>query len=98
MIAAFALAAALTAADRGGQLAAVECSTCHAISLGDASLHGDAPPFRDLRLRFNPISLEQRLEALPKAGHPPMPMRPLSQKEVADLVAYIQTLTRQPPP
>ena len=97
MIAA-ALALALTAADRGGALAARDCAACHAVALPGASPNGDAPPFRAMRLRFNPISLEWRLERLPETGHPTMPPRLLSRDEAADLVAYIQTLTHEPPP
>ncbi|MBS0332915.1 MAG: cytochrome c [Proteobacteria bacterium] len=98
MIAAAALALALTAADRGGQLADRACAACHATGLKGPSPNGDAPPFRALRLRYNSIALERRLEQLPQSGHPPMPLPPLSQDDAADLAAYIQTLTRRTSP
>jgi len=99
MIAALGLALALTAADRGAALAARDCAACHAVGTTGSSQNGDAPPFRALRMKVNPISLERRLEKLPQSGHPAMPPRPLSHDDAADLVAYIQTLgprERQP--
>ncbi|MBS0360316.1 MAG: c-type cytochrome, partial [Proteobacteria bacterium] len=66
--AAFAFALALTPADRGGELAARDCAACHATGLTGASPDSDAPPFRAMRMRFNPISLERRLERLPRSG------------------------------
>ncbi len=92
------LALAITSADRGAALAARDCVACHAIGVSGASPNGDAPPLRALRLRNSPISLERRLERLPQSGHPVMPPRRLSHDEAVDLVAYIQTLTRAPPP
>jgi len=77
---------------RGAHVAVRDCASCHAVGPAGDSPAADAPTFRALRLRFNPISLEQRLSALPARGHPVMPPRALSASDVPDLVAYIQTL------
>lgn len=98
MIAAAAFIVALTAADRGAQVAARSCAACHAVGPAGASSDGNAPPFRALRMQFNSISLERRLERLPQSGHPRMPPQPLSHDDASDLVAYIQTLVRDAPP
>ncbi|MGZ3375109.1 MAG: c-type cytochrome [Phenylobacterium sp.] len=77
---------------RGAHVAALECAACHAVGPTGESPAADAPTFRDLRLRYNPISLERRLSALPASGHPVMPPRALGAADVSDLVAYIQSL------
>lgn len=80
------------ALQRGAWIAARDCGTCHAFGLNDASPNPNAPPFRDLRLRFNPIALERRLHPMPATGHFEMPPQTLSAADVPDLVAYIQSL------
>lgn len=77
---------------RGAHVAERDCASCHAVGPSGASPAAEAPTFRALRLRYNPISLEQRLGRLPSSGHPAMPPRSLAGTDVADLVAYIQTL------
>lgn len=76
----------------GAHIAARDCASCHAVSPTGESRSAAAPPFRVLRLRFNPISLERRLAAIPPHGHHDMPPRALAATDVPDLVAYIQTL------
>lgn len=80
---------------RGAWVAQRECAQCHAVGLESRSPNSNAPTFRDVRLRFNPISLERRLHPMPANGHDAMPPRSLSAADVPDLVAYIQSL--EPP-
>lgn len=80
---------------RGAHVAARNCAACHALGLTGESPTPDAPAFRDLRLRYNPIALQRRLAVLPAQGHPAMPPRTLAASDIPDLVAYIQTL--EPP-
>jgi mono/diheme cytochrome c family protein len=81
---------------RGAHLAQRDCAGCHAVALGARSLNVSAPRFSDLRVRFNPISLERRLEAFPHHGHQGMPQPVMAPGDIADLVAYIQSLEPSP--
>jgi cytochrome c len=81
------------ALQRGAWVAFRDCGQCHAIGLDDVSPDPDAPTFRQLRLRFNPIALERRLHPMPASGHFEMPPQSLTAADVPDLVAYIQSLT-----
>jgi cytochrome c len=78
---------------RGEWVAQRECAQCHAVGPDGKSPRSSAPTFREIRLRFNPISLERRLHPMPDVGHDAMPPRSLSSSDVPDLVAYIQSLT-----
>ncbi|HEY2358724.1 MAG TPA: c-type cytochrome [Phenylobacterium sp.] len=93
---ALAVAAAPAPADpalqRGAWVALRDCGVCHAIGLDDVSTNPKAPPFRQLRLRFNAIALERRLHPMPATGHFEMPPQTLTASDVPDLVAYIQSL------
>ena len=89
-------AAADPALARGAHIALRDCSACHAVALADRSPNPGAPPFSVLRLRYNPISLERRLATFPRFGHEAMPPRSLAETDVADLAAYIQSLTPAP--
>jgi mono/diheme cytochrome c family protein len=74
---------------RGEALAARECSGCHALGPVGDSPRSAAPPFRDLALRFNEISLERRLSAMNGRPHSEMPRVVLQPSEISDLAAYI---------
>jgi mono/diheme cytochrome c family protein len=80
------------AVDRGHQLAMRRCAQCHAIRPGHESPDGDAPQFSSLRLRFNEISLQRRLAAIPWGRHAGMPPVGLSDADRSDLAAYIERL------
>jgi cytochrome c len=74
---------------RGQALAARACSGCHALGpVGDSPRSG-APPFRDLALRYNEISLEHRLAEMNGQPHSEMPRVILQSGEISDLAAYI---------
>ncbi len=77
---------------RGAHLAQRDCAGCHAVTVGARSPNISAPPFSDLRLSYNPISLQRRLEAFPKQGHEGMPQPVMPPGDIADLAAYIQSL------
>jgi mono/diheme cytochrome c family protein len=82
------------AADRGYRVAARECSACHAISREGESPRPSAPPFRDIRRRYNEISLSREFEAIGEVGHYEMPAKPISKSDGEDLIAYIESLAR----
>lgn len=81
------------------------CGQCHAVA-GGASPFADAPPFRDLHLRYGEGGLEALLkegmltpdpsmEEGNMPGHPRMPQRRLDVDERAALTAYLKSL--EPP-
>lgn len=89
---------------KAGQLVAQRnCGGCHAVAEGVSPL-GDAPPFRDLHLRYRTGGLAELLErgmladhplALDEGQtvrHPRMPAVKLESDEVAHLVAYLRSL------
>jgi mono/diheme cytochrome c family protein len=84
--------AADPAVERGHQLAMRRCAECHAIGHGRQSPDGDAPRFVALRLRFNELSLERRLDGIPWGRHAGMPPIGLSDGDRQDLAAYIESL------
>ena len=72
----------------GQRSAARWCATCHMISPDQAQSSPDAPSFAAVAGRYE--SRDLRLFLM--APYPRMPNMPLSQPEIADLVAYIRTL------
>jgi cytochrome c len=80
---------------RGAQIAQ-RCAACHSVGAEGASRNGAAPPFRDLRLRYSPLGLEQSLKRVAKFGHFEMRPQQLSGSDMQDLAAYVATLG--PPP
>ncbi len=84
------------------------CGGCHAVGAG-ASRLPDAPPFRDLHLRYGRGGLDAllgegmltpdpSLEEGNMPGHPRMPQRALGIDERAYLTAYLHSLEPPPPP
>jgi mono/diheme cytochrome c family protein len=85
---------ASAAEERGYKVAARECAGCHAIEKAGESPRPGAPPFRDIRRRYNEISLEREFQAIREVGHYAMPPKPISQADSRDLIAYIESLGR----
>lgn len=86
-------AAPATAAERGRLVAARVCSSCHAIASTGESPRAGAPPFRDVRLRYNALSFQHRMEEIAAGGHFDMPPLTLQPGEASDLSAYIESLS-----
>ena len=80
------------AAERGYHVAARECAGCHAIELRGESPKPAAPPFRDIRRRYNEVSLSREFEAISEVGHYEMPPKPISRNDGEDLIRYIESL------
>ena len=79
-------------AERGRQVAERVCAACHAITAQDDSPLAMAPPFKTLRMRYNPISMERHIGALASAGYYGMPPQRLSPGEAEEVAAYIDTV------
>jgi mono/diheme cytochrome c family protein len=79
------------AVERGQRFAERRCSGCHAIGLDEISVPS-GPRFRDLRGRFNPISLERRFAQISQHGSGEMPPIEITPSQAEDLVAYFESL------
>jgi mono/diheme cytochrome c family protein len=82
------------AADRGMALAQRRCSGCHMVGL-DETAATDGPRFRDLRMRYNALSLQRRFAAISAHGTGEMPPVEFSAAEAEDLIAYFESLDRR---
>jgi mono/diheme cytochrome c family protein len=77
-------------AQSGLEIAKRWCQGCHVIQEGQAAASDAAPPFEDLA--NDPARTPAALRAFLAAPQHPMPPVDLTSGEIADLVAYIQTL------
>jgi cytochrome c len=80
------------AAQRGLTFVRVHCAQCHAIDRVSDSPLTIAPPFRTLHLKFPIEILRRRLAEGIVADHPTMPQFRLDPDQIADVLAYLQTL------
>lgn len=79
-------------AEKGKALVAQNCSRCHGIGADDASKHEKAPPFRLVVTRYPLDNLEEALAEGIMSGHPDMPEFEFKAGEIADILAYLQSL------
>ena len=83
----------VVAVEHGRQVAQARCGSCHGIGVTGDSPAPEAPPFRTLsQSNFRVATLETALTQGISTGHPAMPEMQLSQKDVRDLVAYLQSV------
>ncbi|MBC8130246.1 MAG: cytochrome c [Rhizobiaceae bacterium] len=76
----------------GRALAQVNCARCHAIGPDGESPFAGAPAFRTLHERYPVRSLEEALSEGIIVGHSAMPQIAFEPMEIADLVAYLESL------
>jgi mono/diheme cytochrome c family protein len=79
------------AAERGQRLAETRCAGCHAVGL-DEKPAASGPRFRDLRTRYNALSLQKRFAQISQHGTGEMPPIQISNADAEDLVAYFDSL------
>jgi mono/diheme cytochrome c family protein len=77
-------------AAEGLRLAQKWCSPCHIVNGGQANASDVAPPFT--QIANDPDRTTEKLAAWLAAPHSPMPDLNLSQNEIDDLIAHIQSL------
>lgn len=78
---------------RGHEFVAANCGRCHAVERDGDSPLSQAPHFRDLAKHY---PLEDLAEALSEGivtGHKDMPQFQLDQGQVADVIAYLKSLS-----
>ncbi|MFN3583406.1 c-type cytochrome [Phenylobacterium sp.] len=79
------------AAERGQRLAEARCGGCHAVGL-DEKPAASGPRFRDLRTRYNALSLQKRFVEISQHGTGEMPPIQISNADAEDLIAYFDSL------
>ncbi|MEM8811156.1 MAG: cytochrome c [Pseudomonadota bacterium] len=80
----------------GKRLVETNCAECHAVGPTGDSPHPNAPTFKEI-VDYYPIDgLEEGLAEGIVANHPDMPVFQLTALQVADVLAYLETLTAPP--
>ena len=93
MIGCLALAQDRAAVERRGEnLLASNCSRCHAIGRTGASSQNQAPPFRTLGRTYPIDNLAEALAEGFSTGHPDMPEFVFEVRDVAAILAYLQSI------
>lgn len=77
---------------RGEVLAAMRCSSCHAVGRSGPSPMTAAPPFRGLAQRYPVANLQEALAEGLVTAHPAMPQIELEADDIADLIAYLDSV------
>lgn len=81
-------------AARGADLARTRCAACHAVARAGESPMSQALPFRSLHERYPVAFLQEALAEGLMTAHPAMPEVELAPTEIADLIAYLESLER----
>ncbi|ADJ22868.1 MAG: cytochrome c [Hyphomicrobium denitrificans] len=79
----------------GAAILEKNCSRCHAIGMTGDSTHKEAPPFREIVMRYPPENLEESLAEGIVSGHADMPEFTFSSEEVSAIVGYLNDLKAQ---
>ena len=74
---------------RGLRFVRLNCARCHAIDKTGESPLANAPPFRNLHLKYAVSDLQRPLA---QGVHPVMPIFRLEASQVEDILAYLKTL------
>jgi len=77
---------------RGAEIAKARCAACHAVDPVGTSARVGAPPFRDIRARYDDVSFEREMEQIAAGNHNQMPPLRLARDQIHDVAAYIQSL------
>jgi cytochrome c len=79
---------------RGQTFVRANCASCHAIDKVSPSPLREAPPFRQLHLRYPVENLAEALAEGIVTGHPTMPEFRLDPDQVGDVIAFLKSLER----
>jgi cytochrome c len=83
----------VNSASKGLRILEAKCSRCHAVGKEGASPHAQAPPFRDVVIRYPPVYLAEALAEGIVAGHPDMPVFTFEPGEIDAIVGYLNSIT-----
>jgi cytochrome c len=85
-----------SAVDRGRFVALRSCAGCHAVGGTDISPNHIAPPFSLIRMKHDEAGLRRLLADISRNGHYEMPPIYMTEDEIRDVSAYIQTVEPEP--
>jgi cytochrome c len=80
-------------ADRGGLMVRRTCSGCHAVERSGDSPMAAAPPFRTMGVLYPVRDLQEAFAEGLVTAHPAMPAFELRPAEIADLIAYLESVS-----
>ena len=80
------------AVQTGQSLVEIYCGACHATGRQGSSPHPEAPPFRELHLRYDVADLTEALVEGLSTGHTDMPEFEFEPDQAAAIVAYLESL------
>lgn len=83
----------LGAAGRGAMMARDKCSGCHAVERSGESPMRAAPPFRTMGATYPVSDLQEAFAEGVVTAHPAMPAFELEPTEIADLIAWLETVS-----
>lgn len=81
----------------GKAIAEIQCGACHATGRDDASPRPDAPPLRFVLSHYPSEPLADAFVEGLHVGHPDMPPFQMNPQGVDALLAYLQSIQREPP-
>ncbi|WP_292062786.1 c-type cytochrome [Brevundimonas sp. UBA7664] len=80
-------------ADRGAMLVQTKCAGCHAVERSGDSPMSAAPPFRTMGVQYPVRDLQEAFAEGLVTAHPAMPAFELESTEIADLIAYLESVS-----
>lgn len=78
----------------GKRFAEQNCAGCHSIESTGKSPHKDAPPFLEIQDYYPLDGLEESFAEGIVTGHPDMPVFTLAPLQIADLIAFIESIAK----
>ncbi len=89
--------AASASAERGGLIARERCGGCHAVgAMGDSPMAA-APHFRDMGVAYPISDLQEAMAEGLVTAHPAMPAFTFEPDQIADLIAYMESVSAKAP-
>ena len=80
-------------ADRGAVLVRQKCAGCHAVERTGDSPMPSAPPFHSMGVLYPVRDLQEAFAEGLVTAHPSMPAFELQATEIADLIAYLESVS-----
>ena len=80
-------------ADRGAILVHQKCAGCHAVERTGDSPMSAAPPFHSMGVLYPVRDLQEAFAEGLVTAHPSMPAFELQATEIADLIAYLESVS-----
>ena len=80
-------------AERGAIMVRQKCAGCHAVERTGDSPMASAPPFHTMGVKYPVSDLQEAFAEGLVTTHPAMPAFELQPTEIADLIAYLESVS-----